>query len=47
MNDISELDRTEEDVLTYEVSDEEMEAAAGEVRLATNSLKSATCCFGC
>jgi hypothetical protein len=46
-NITSDLDQAEEDMLTYDVSDEELEAAAGIVKGTTCSLKSLSCCFGC
>lgn len=49
-NTIIDLDQTEEDVLYYEVSDEEMEAAASRgtpTFTRTNSIHSVSCCTGC
>jgi hypothetical protein len=45
-NDTDDLNRTEEEILTYEVSDEAMEAASGTYNGGRTTL-SHTYCFTC
>ncbi len=46
-NTITDLDQAEEELVTYEVPDEEVEAAAGRLVGPTSSIKGFSCCFGC